>query len=203
MSTASSRTGSRGRLLLLGRFLVNPRTVGAIAPSSAALANRTVAALARDPHARVVELGPGTGAFTGALVERLGPDARILALDIEPAFVDTIRRQWPSVDCVCASAATLPTIAAERDFLPADHVISGLPFASLPGPLTLEILDGIQRTLKPGGTFTTFQYVYSYILPPAIAFRRAMTQRMGAPPTRELVLRNLPPAFVLRWRKQR
>jgi phospholipid N-methyltransferase len=151
---------------------------------------------------RVVELGPGTGSFTGAIVACLGKTSRLLAIDREASFIDRLRGQWPQADFVCASAADLPALAAERHFLPIDHIVSGLPFASLPGTVTCEILDGILRSLRPNGTFTTFQYVHAYGLPPAIAFRREINDRMGAEPSRVLVVRNIPPAYVLTWEKR-
>ena len=202
MGRASSGSGWREHLLLLGRFLRHPRSVGAIAPSSRVLAHAMVHELNLDGPVRVVELGPGTGAFTRAIVDRLGPTAHYLAVDNDPVFVARLRERWPQVRCVCASAAALPALAAEHGLAPVDRIISGLPFASLPGAVTTEILQGIERTLRPGGTFTTFQYVHAYGLPPAVAFRRDMTRRLGAMPTRRLVVWNIPPAYVLRWRRQ-
>jgi phospholipid N-methyltransferase len=201
MSGAGNGSGWREHLLLLRRFLRHPRSVGAIAPSSPSLARAMVQPLDLGGSVRVVELGPGTGAFTCAIVSRLGPAAAYLAIDRDPVFVERIKRQWPQVDCVCASAAALPVLAAERGMTPVDHVVSGLPFASLPGAVTTQILDGLERTIRPGGTFTTFQYVHAYRLPPAVAFRRDITQRMGGAPVRTLVTRNLPPAYVLTWRR--
>jgi phospholipid N-methyltransferase len=84
---------------------------------------------------------------------------------------------------------------------PADHVLSGLPFVSLPAPVTRGILDAVTATLKPGGTFTTFQYVHAFGWPSATAFRRAMSERMAGPPQSRLVMRNVPPAFALTWTK--
>jgi phospholipid N-methyltransferase len=85
---------------------------------------------------------------------------------------------------------------------PADHIISGLPFASLPGEVTTAILDAVAASLRPGGTFTTFQYVNGYPTPLAKSFRRALSARMGSSPERRMVWRNIPPAFVLTWRHQ-
>ena len=150
---------------------------------------------------RVVELGPGTGAFTSAIVERLGGTAHLLAVEVDPRFAERLRAAWPSLDCACASAAALPALADERGINPVDHILSGLPFLSLPIEETTEILDGIQRTLRPGGTFTTFQYVHTFTLAPGVAFRDALSKRLGAEPTRTLVVRNSPPAYVLRWVK--
>jgi phosphatidylethanolamine/phosphatidyl-N-methylethanolamine N-methyltransferase len=200
MPDEPSGSGWREHLLLLGRFLRSPRTIGAVAPSSRALACEMVRDLDLRGPVRVVELGPGTGAFTRAIVERLGPNARCLVVEIEPAFVQQIRARWPSIECVCASAATLERLVAERAFGPVDHVISGLPFASLPKATTREILAALARTLRPGGTFTTFQYVHAYPLPAAVAFRREINARLGSLPQRRLVLPNVPPAWVLTWR---
>ena len=187
-------------LLMLGRFVRSPRTVGAVAPSSRALAEDMVQGLDLSGAANVVELGPGTGVVTRAIAERLGPDAHALAVDVEPAFVAAIARRFPRVEAVCASAADLPALLRERGMFPAAHVISGLPFASRSAEVTTKILDAIAESLERGGTFTTFQYLNGYPTPLAKAFRRAMSERMGAAPSRRVVWRNLPPAFVLTWR---
>ncbi len=194
--------GLRETVLILTKFLRHPRTVGAVLPSSRALAQAMVAALPVSRPASIVELGPGTGAFTGAILERVGPSARVLAMDLEPEFVETVREQWPSVVCVCASAEELESLVAAHGFGPIDHIISGLPFASLPAAMTDRILDGVERTLKRGGTFTQFHYLHGFGMPPGRAFRRDMSARMGGPPTRTFVLRNFPPACVFTWRRR-
>jgi phosphatidylethanolamine/phosphatidyl-N-methylethanolamine N-methyltransferase len=150
---------------------------------------------------RIVELGPGTGVFTAAIAERLGPEARFLAVDIDPAFVQQIRRRWPAIECICASAERLDELVAARDMLPVDHIVSGLPFVSLPVPMTRRILESVAAVLRTGGTFTTFQYLHGYGLPQASSFRRAMTDRLGVQPVTRLVLRNVPPCVVITWRK--
>ncbi len=192
-------TGLREHMLMASRFLRNPRTVGAVSASSRALAEAMVAGIPTDRPVTVVELGPGTGAFTGAIVERIAPGSKLLAIDLEPTFVERIRRRWPSVDCVCASAADLEKLVNERHMNPVDHVVSGLPFASIPVAMTRAILDGIEHTLRPGGSFTTFQYLHGYFMPPGRTFRREMSERMHAAPRRQLVLKNFPFAFTLTW----
>lgn len=187
-------------LLMLGRFVRSPRTVGAVAPSSRALAEAMVQDLGLSEATNVVELGPGTGVVTRAIAERLGPKAYALAIDIEPAFVAAIARKFPRVEAVCGSAADLPALLRARGMFPAAHIVSGLPFASLSAEVTATILDAVAESLAPGGTFTTFQYLNGYPTPLARAFRRAMSERMGSTPTRRVVWRNFPPAFVLTWR---
>jgi phospholipid N-methyltransferase len=151
------------------------------------------------PGARVVELGPGTGAITGEIARRLPPSARVLAIDIDPIFTAHVAARWPHVETVCDRAERLVEIARARDLVPVDHIVSGLPFASLPVSTTARIVEGIVSTLGPGGTFTTFQYAHAYGFPSALAVRRALTRSMGSPPTRRLVMANVPPALVLRW----
>jgi len=201
MSDASNGTGLREHVLLFSRFLRSPRTVGAVTASSRALAVAMVDGLDLDRPGHVVELGPGTGVFTAAIAERLGKDTRFLAIDIDPAFVQQVRKRWPAIECVCASAERLDELVAAREMFPVDHIVSGLPFVSLPPPMTRQILETVASVLRPGGTFTTFQYLHGYGLPRAGSFRRAMTSRMGVEPITRLVVRNVPPALVLTWRK--
>ena len=202
MPEVTNGSGLRDHVLLFSRFLRSPRTVGAVTASSRALAEAMVSGIDLSEPGHIVELGPGTGAFTAAIVERLGPKTRFLAVDIDPAFVAELQRRWPRIDSVCASAESLASLAAERAMTPIDHIVSGLPFVSLPPPMTRQILDQVARVLRPGGTFTTFQYVHGYGLPPAVSFRRGLSAKLGAPPAVRLVVRNLPPAFVLTWKKQ-
>jgi phospholipid N-methyltransferase len=201
MPGPSNGTTIREHVLFFSRFLKSPRTVGAVTASSRALAEAMVDGLDLTRPGCIVELGPGTGAFTSAIVERLGPDTRFLALDIEPAFVERINARWPAVECVCASAERLSAVAGDHRMLPIDHIVSGLPFASLLPQVTQGIIENIAATLRPGGTFTTFQYVTAYGLPSAVAFRRSMADRLHTQPAVRLVVRNMPPVLVMTWKK--
>jgi len=192
--------GWTGHLTFLGALVRNPRAVGAIMPSSAILARRMV----RDvkPDSRVVELGPGTGVITREVLARNGEGGSLLAIDVDRAFIERLRRRWPGLDCVCASAEILPLLAAERGWTHVDHIVSGLPFASLPASTTRLILDGVQQVLRVGGTFTTFQYLHAYRVPSASAFRRELSARLLSSPSSQLVVRNVPPAFILTWHRR-
>ena len=201
MPDATNGSGLREHVLLFSRFLRSPRTVGAVSPSSRALA-RAIAAEIEDGDARrIVELGPGTGALTVEIIRALHPDDRFLAVDIDAAFVRQLRARWPAIEFVCGSAAELHTIAREHGVSPVDHIISGLPFATLPVEVTRQILASVGKALRPGGLFTTFQYSHAYPLTTGVAFRRQMTALMGARPVRHLVVRNVPPCFVITWRR--
>ena len=189
-----------GHLAFLGALIRNPRAVGAIAPSSVSLAQRMVRDLA--PGSRIVELGPGTGVITREIIARNGESGALLAVEVDRAFADRICRAWPGIDCVCASAEILPVLAAERGWPHVDHIVSGLPFATLPPATTRLILDGVHQLLRVGGTFTTFQYVHAYRMHSAAAFRRELSARLGCRPSAQLVVRNVPPALVLTWHRR-
>lgn len=147
------------------------------------------------PEANVIaEFGPGTGVFTQEIIRRMAPHARLLVFEIDPQFVAVLRAQWsdPRVEIIEASAATIEQQLAQRGLSQVDCIVSGLPFTSLPRPVTHAILAATRRVLRPGGVFVTYQYtpVLRNIL------------RTYFPLTRisRLVLRNLPPALVFECR---
>jgi len=201
MNDRRHRSAVREHLIFLGRFLQNPRQVGALAPSSRTLAREMVRHIPLTATSRIVELGPGTGVFTREVIDRLPAGGRFLAVDINAQFCAELRHRWPSLDCEHGSAADLPAIIAARGWAGVDHMLSGLPFASLPAALSHAILAAVKATLTPGGTFTTFQYIHAYPTPPAAAFRRDMDAHFGPMLARRAVFRNLPPAYVLSWRQ--
>ncbi len=194
--------GSGGEyLMFLGKFLRNPRNVGSVMPSSQALAREMARAVPVDPAAVVVELGPGTGALTRQVIAVLAPGEKFLAIDIDAEFCDRLRSRWPQIDFQCGSAADLPAMLESRGWPAVNHVLSGLPFASLPAAISRAILAAVTQSLAPGGTFSTFQYVHAYATPPAVKFRKQMAVDFGPVQSRRLVLRNFPPAYVLTWKK--
>ncbi|HUF47443.1 MAG TPA: methyltransferase domain-containing protein [Vicinamibacterales bacterium] len=199
MSDAAHGSGLREHMLLFSRFLRNPRSVGALSPSSQTVARVIADGLPAGDQRRIVELGPGTGALTGELMRRLRPGDRFLAIDVDAAFVKELQARWPALESVCGSAADLARIATERGMPEVDHIVSGLPFATIPVEVTQQILASVMQTLRPGGRFTTFQYLLGYPMPSSVAFRRQMSALLGARPVRQLVMQNLPPCFVVTW----
>lgn len=201
--TIVSRERWQDQWLFLRHFRKSPRTVGAIAPSSRRLACAMLDGLdlTAGRSTRVVELGPGTGAITSEIARRLPDDAVCLAIDLDPVFIARVSARWPRIDSICDRAERLVEIAQSRQLLPIDHIISGLPFASLPSASARAIADAIVASLRVGGTFTTFQYAHAYGFPSAVSVRQTLSRDMGADPERTFVVGNLPPALVLRWRK--
>jgi phosphatidylethanolamine/phosphatidyl-N-methylethanolamine N-methyltransferase len=182
-------------------FLRAPSRVGAIAPSSKGLARMMVSAVdARTPSV-VVEFGPGTGSFTEAILGRLGPGSRLIAIEQNDTFAGILRKKFPDLDLVHGSVEALPQILKARGGRPADCIISGLPWASFDAGLQRRIVAGAANSLRPGGAFATFAYVHGLVLPAAWRFRRLLQSTFRDVRQSEIVWRNLPPAFVYHCRK--
>jgi len=147
--------GERGRFLR--SFLANPRQVGAVLPTSRR-AVRDMLGMASFAEARqVAELGAGTGVYTREIVPRLRPDARLIAFEVDPRLASVLSTELddPRVQVLAESAERL----SERlDGAPADVIVSGLPFTSLPGEVGQRILDEARRALAPDGTLLVLQY---------------------------------------------
>lgn len=176
-------------------FVKSCQNTGAVAPSSEWLAQRMVKA-ARVAEARnVLELGPGTGAFTRGIQQALPQGATYLGLDMNPAFIASLRDQFPGMRFEQAAAQDFDYDAFLKDggF---DTIVSGLPWAALPEAVQVALLDRIFSVLKPGGVFATFVYTGIHWLPRGQRFRRLLTHRSPGVKLTPTVWRNLPPAFI-------
>lgn len=171
-----------------------PLRTAALAPSSEALASLMVSEI--DPHAGVViELGPGTGRITEALLARGVPEDQLIVVEANPRFARLLQRRFPR--------ALVRTGMAERlcrDPLPrvgeVSAVISGLPLPAL-GPFAqARILRDWFRTLPRAQGF--YQFTYAPVSP----VTPARLREWGLESTRlGMVVRNMPPATVYRFRR--
>ena len=189
----------RDTLALVGAFLRNPARTGAIAPSSPALARAMVRGLTLDRSQTLVEFGPGTGPFTAEIRRILPAPACYIGFEIDPRLVARLRQRFPDMRVIEGSAEHAPRYLAEAGYGPVRAVVCGLPFASLAPRVQDGIIRAFDALVGPGGEVRTFQYVHSFALPTTARFLRRMRERFGAHTRHALVLRNLPPACVLRW----
>ena len=187
--------------LFLRQFWRSPRSIGAALPSSRGLAEAMLAPI-DFAHARtIVELGPGTGAVTAVIAERLGPAHRYVGIELNPTFWQRLTDSFPGLAFEQASAEALGEILARHGFGAADAVVCGLPWASLPEVLQGRIFGELDRHLAPGGMFVTFAYLQGLVLPGAWALRRRLGRHFGHVATTPIVWANVPPAFAYVCRK--
>ncbi|UUU21896.1 class I SAM-dependent methyltransferase [Streptomyces sp. DSM 40750] len=182
---------------IMREFLRSPRLTGAIAPSSATLAQAMTAGLDLHRADLVVELGSGTGAITGTILRQLAPNARLIAVELNPAFARRLTDRYAddsSVEVVQGSAEDLATFVPH----PVDVIVSGLPWTVMPHERQRRILDAAAGVLSPSGGFSTFAYMHAAWTPPARRFATELTGRFSTVERGRVVWPNLPPAYVHR-----
>ncbi|RSM53323.1 SAM-dependent methyltransferase [Actinoplanes sp. ATCC 53533] len=149
----------------------------------------------------VVELGPGTGAFSRTIQERLDGRGRHVALDINERFTALLTERFAGIDAVTADARDVSAILAERGLGQADAIVSGLPWAVFREERQRELLDAVVDALSPQGAFTTFAYVHARGFIPARRLRRSLVDRFEEVVLGRTVWANLPPALVYHCRR--
>jgi len=182
------------RVLFFRDFLLRPKQVGSIIPSSRFLERRVVRGAELASARTVVELGPGTGGTTRALLRALPADARLLVIEINPRFAGLIRRSIndPRLRIEVGDASDLARHLESHGLPAPDVVVSGIPFSTMPRTLGLRIIRAVHDVLAPGGRFVAYQ----------VRDRVAVLGRsiFGAAKM-EAEIRNVPPMRVWRWLK--
>lgn len=199
MSTDTSRQQSGGgdALSFLRQWLRNPGGIGSVTPSGTALAAAMAAELPAGASAgRVVELGPGTGCVTQALLAAGVDPARLVAVETNAAFCALLRGRYPAIRIVEGDACELEQLLDDAGAVPVAAVVSSLPLLSLGDSRRRAVLAQVARVLAPGGVLV--QYTYG-LMPPV---PRAPAAGLGLAGRRVAwVPLNLPPAWVWRYRR--
>lgn len=183
------------------------RTVGAVAPSSRYLAQAMLGPLPLDRAHVVVELGPGTGVMTEALLGGLPSNSHLLAFEINSRFARYLRSNVPDprLTVVEASAELIRGELQQRGYERVDAVVSSLALGLMPDRQRREFLDGLTSILRDG-VFTQFQYLHCLQMKDRQIRRfdlaRLLRQYFGSVRQR-IIWRNLPPAFVFACRGPR
>jgi len=150
----------------LQRYLEQPRSGGAIAPSSSHLCGAVCEPFRkRDKPARVHEAGAGTGAVTRVLGRYLGPEDRLDVCEIAPSLADIVERDVLTMPCFRRAVAEGRVRLLRRpaqdlgDVGPYDYIVSGLPFTAFELDTIKHVFDVMKRSLKPDGVFSYYEYV--------------------------------------------
>ncbi len=179
----------------LKEFVNKPQEIGAIVPSSPALARAVLDSIDWDSIRVAVEYGAGLGAITAEILTRLeGRD--FFAIELNEAYADRFRRIFPQVRLYRDSVANVAAIAAEHGVETVDCVISGLPWAIFSDAVQDELLDATFQVLREGGQFVTFAYMHGLALPAGRRFKKKLSRRFRKLDRSPVVWRNTPPAVV-------
>ena len=185
----------------LGAWVRNPARMGAVMPSSPWLSASLANVVPSQGSPVVVELGPGTGAVTVQVSQRLPATARHLAVELDPAMARYLSHAHPGVEVINGDAAKLASLLAERELQRADAVISGLPWSLFDRGTQGAILDQVVSVIGDSGVFATFAYSQALVLPSARRFRHSLRERFDEVVMTRTVWRNLPPAFCYLCRR--
>ena len=141
-------------------FIKHPVMVGAALPSSKATVDKVLSKVDWATCRLFVEYGPGVGTFTEHVLQRMAPDATLIAIDTNEDFVRYLRRKFADnrLFAVTGSAADVRQIMADCGFEQADYVLSGLPFSTLPPGVGTKIAEATAEALRPGGAFLVYQF---------------------------------------------
>ncbi|HET6884552.1 MAG TPA: methyltransferase domain-containing protein [Pirellulales bacterium] len=202
----------RNHRLFLREYLRHFHHTGSIAPSSRWLG----AALARHVSdgsgaRRILEVGPGTGAVTRHIVAKLGTNDRFDLVELNPAFVECLRRRFDDEPHFARVADRVRVINCPVEELPCDRpydaIVSGLPLNNFSVSDVRRILETFGTLMSPTATLSFFEYV---AIRPARAMVSGRQERErlrgigqalqevldGREFSRECVWPNLPPAWV-------
>jgi len=177
------------QLRFLGRLAANPSHIGAIAPSSARLAHAMAAEADPSRDGPVLELGPGTGVVTQALIARGFKPERITAIEYDAHFAQTMRARFAGVTVIQGDAFRLADALGGARFA---AIVSSLPLLNFPLAKRGALIEDALSRLAPGAPFIQFSYGFAPpVAPPDGAYVKLAVR----------VWRNLPPARVWVYRR--
>jgi phosphatidylethanolamine/phosphatidyl-N-methylethanolamine N-methyltransferase len=174
-------------------WLERPLSIGAVTPSGKVLARAMASYVDPASNGPVVELGPGTGPVTEALVNAGVAPSRLVLVEFNPSFCRILRARYPDATLVQGDAYSLRRLLETLLIQPAAAVVSGLPLVTKPSKPRLRVIRDAFDLLVPGAPFVQFTYSMAAPLP----------KRLGgfSVEASERIWLNLPPARVWVYRK--
>ena len=176
----------------LRSWIEKPLHMGAVMPSSKLLARTMAQYVAVDSKGPVIELGPGTGAITNALLEHGVDQKRLVLVEYNPGFCALLRDRYPHAKVVQGDAYALRDSLGEVLGAPASAVVSGLPLVTKPMLTRLKLIRDAFVALAPGAPFVQFTYSVAPPIPkslPGVSTEASERIWMNLPPARVWVYR--------------
>ena len=175
-------------------WLEKPISTGAVMPSGKALARAMASYVDAQSSGPVIELGPGTGPVTEALVEHGVDPARLVLVEFNPDFCALLRSRYPKATVVQGDAYRLRRALDTYVREPAAAIVSSLPLVTKPLRTRLRLIADALSLLSPSAPFIQFTYAMVPPIPKALSGIKAEAS--------ELIWLNLPPARVWVYRSR-
>ncbi|WP_299812001.1 rRNA adenine N-6-methyltransferase family protein [Tardiphaga sp.] len=176
----------------LRSWIEKPLHMGAVMPSGKVLARTMASYVDRDAKGPVVELGPGTGAITTALLAHGIEQSRLVLVEFNPTFCALLRERYPQATVVQGDAYALRDTLWEILKEPASAVVSGLPLVTKPMLTRLKLIRDAFSAMSPGSPFIQFTYSVAPPIPktlPGVSTEASERVWMNLPPARVWVYR--------------
>ena len=178
-------------LRFLRALIARPKNIGALMPSSPALAE----AIARqiDPHVGpVLEIGPGTGVVTEAILARGAMAERLTLVEYDEDLARHLAERFPRIRVIQGDAFDLDRALGPPNGSPYGAVVSGVPLLNHSMERRQAFMAGLIRRMMPTAPLIQFSYgpQAPVVPPPGYNVVRTAT-----------VLANIPPAKVWVYRK--
>jgi phosphatidylethanolamine/phosphatidyl-N-methylethanolamine N-methyltransferase len=176
----------------LRSWIEKPLHMGAVMPSGRVLARTMAQYVDIKSTGPVVELGPGTGAITNALIEHGVDQKRLVLVEYNPGFCALLRDRYPQARIVQGDAYALRDSLWEVLQVPASAVVSGLPLVTKPMLTRLKLIRDAFAALAPGAPFVQFTYSVAPPIPkslPGVSTEASERIWMNLPPARVWVYR--------------
>jgi phosphatidylethanolamine/phosphatidyl-N-methylethanolamine N-methyltransferase len=176
----------------LRSWIEKPLHMGAVMPSGRMLARTMAQYVDVNSKGPVIELGPGTGAITNALIEHGIDQKRLVLVEYNPGFCALLRDRYPHAKVVQGDAYTLRDSLWEVMSVPASAVVSGLPLVTKPMLTRLKLIREAFLALAPGAPFVQFTYSVAPPIPkslPGVSTEASERIWMNLPPARVWVYR--------------
>jgi phosphatidylethanolamine/phosphatidyl-N-methylethanolamine N-methyltransferase len=184
------KLGDEAKFLL--NWIESPLKTGSVIPSSKELAAKMAASVDLSQDGLVIELGPGTGPVTQALLDRGLDRARLVLVEYSSDFVKLLRERFPGVTVIQGDAYGLDKTLEAYIGKPIIGIVSSLPLLTRPEVERSKLLDIALAMLTPGTPFVQFTYSNTSPVPLTNRFEAKMSRR---------VWRNIPPARVWTYRR--
>jgi phosphatidylethanolamine/phosphatidyl-N-methylethanolamine N-methyltransferase len=176
----------------LRSWIEKPLHMGAVMPSGRLLARTMAQYVDIDSDDPVIELGPGTGAITSALLHRGVDQKRLVLVEYNSGFCALLRDRYPQARVVHGDAYTLRDTLWNVLGTRASAIVSGLPLVTKPMAIRLKLIRDAFAALAPGAPFVQFTYSVAPPIPkslPGVSTEASERIWMNLPPARVWVYR--------------
>ena len=193
IETQFRRFEAKNEVRFIRSWIEKPLSIGSVTPSSRVLARAMAAYVDPNSDGPVIELGPGTGPVTEALVAHGIDQARLILVEFDPTFCRLLRQRYPAANVVQGDAYSLKRVLGSHLVEPASAVVSGLPLFTKPLKTRLKLLYEAFALMAPQAPFVQFTYATVPPIPKALDRVRAEAS--------ERIWMNIPPARIWVYRK--